>query len=763
MWLKKIRKKKMQSLIIVLILLICSTLMTSSLVIITAGDNPYNELVEECKSPVVKIYPFQSSDYEIAEQVKEKLEGLEQVEEVEILHYNYLLDKLKVKEKEVDAFFDLLTYSERMHGNVRMLAGTKELGEGECMISAVLANSEHIEIGDRIEAGSKISYVVKGIYTDPFNMNLSFDSEIVVQENPFPNTEKYVISVFSKEGVTGDEIVDAYREMNDTILEGRAITLEARISNNQITEKILGGILLAVSVVILIVSGAILRYMIRSTLITEKRTIAIYKTLGYKNSNIVFLYFKFYGFLVIVGTVLGSNLSKVISDSFTRITFQNLGVVSSGSGFLAAVICSAFIIAYVFLQVYFLLRNVGKISPMEVFRGENAYKGKKRKNVKGSLKFSPISMAFRMIFRDKKNTCMIIITCIMATYCVNMAATCMSLLNDMEEKNYYWLGFDKHDISFTSVDLSTYEETVKRLEEEEEVEKVIKTTTDVAVSLQWEKGMGDTILSAMIYNTYENLDMQVIEGRNPLYPNEIALGNMLAKKMNKHVGDYVDIYFNGTKKVSLLICGTYQSFYDMGKSCRLLGDTLTENNIAFQYSEGSIYLKNGVKKEDFLEKYSKIYEREAGFIKREAKYENILQMITGPQMIAIKPFMTFAILLGGLNIVAIVYLKNKSSQKNFSIYKAVGYSSNHLLFANISYILIIAVLSTCITIPVFLIAFPRTMVLAMSAFGFREYPVAYKISTVIISNLGALIIYLISGLIASKSLYNNPVEELVCE
>lgn len=764
MWFKKIRKKKVQSIFIVLILMVCSMLMTSSLVIMTAGNAPYKELAQECRSPILKIYPFQNHEPKIAGQIKEKMEKLSVVEQAEVIPYYYIIDKVRVDgNKSIEGFFDLMPYHDRSHGNIRMLEGSRELKEGQCLIPAVLSNSEDIKLGDRLEIGKGISYQVSGIYTDPYNMNLSFDSEIIVKENIQTEDLKYQIQVFTKGEATGDDVLDIYREQNDTILEGRAITLEARISNNQMTELILGGILLGISVVILCISGIMIRYMIKSTLISEKKTIAIYKTLGYKNSKIISIYLKFYGFLIVAGTILGSSLSKLISDSFTKITLQNLGVTSSSNILFDGIFCSSIIIAYGMICVYLLLRNVGKIRPMEVFRNEAAYTGKRQKNIMNISGFSPLHMAMRMIFRDKKHTCMLVLTCIMAAYCVNFAATVMVLLDDFSEKNYYWIGFDKHDISFTSTDLQTYEKTIEKLETEKEVEKVIKTTTSIAVSVPWEKGMGDTILSTMVYDTYENLDMPVIMGRNPVHSDEIAMGSLMAEKMNKQVGDYVDIYFNGNRKVTFLLCGTYQSFYDMGKSCRLLGKTLEEKNVSFQYDEASVYLKEGFKAEEFLKDHEKEYETDGKLIDRKEKYENILNMITGPQMLAIRPFMIMALLLGGLNIIAVVWLKNMDNRKTQSIYKAIGYSSAHLLKTNITYVFIIALFSLCITIPIFITAFPKTMVLALSVMGFREYPVSFNITVIIISNLGTLAVYLLSALAASKSLYDNPVSELTSE
>ena len=116
-----------------------------------------------------------------------------------------------------------------------------------------------------------------------------------------------------------------------------------------------------------------------------------------------------------------------------------------------------------------------------------------------------------------------------------------------------------------------------------------------------------------------------------------------------------------------------------------------------------------------------------------------------------------------LNILAIVYLKNKDNSRIFSIYKALGYSSNYLLRVNTIYIFLIAAGSIIITVPLFILIFPRMMVMAMSMMGFKEYIVSYEVGILLISNLLALLIYLMCGLMSSKSLYNNRIEDLTCE
>ncbi len=339
----------------------------------------------------------------------------------------------------------------------------------------------------------------------------------------------------------------------------------------------------------------------------------------------------------------------------------------------------------------------------------------------------------------------------------------MTLIKEMPDNNYYWLGFDKYDISMESTNIDEFENAVKQVGDLEEVEKIVKSAPNYPVSIEWKKGIGDTIISSNIYETYENIEMSILKGRNPKYSNEIAIGNLIAKKLGKEVGDYIDIFFSNNQKVTLLISGTFQSFFNMGKSCRLLASTLVENKIDFKYSDGSIYIKEDFQANNFINNHSSEFKDIARFIYRVNKYENIMNAICGPQLAAIGPFMVMALILGGLNIIAIVYLKNKDNSKINSIYKAIGYSAGHLLKTNIYYIFLIASVSILITVPLFVIVFPKFMILSMSFFGFEEYLVTYNPVSLLACNLFALFVFIISGLLSSKSLFDNPIADLTLE
>jgi len=89
MWMKKLRQRKLQSVLIFVIVFVCSILMTSSMVIMTSLHEPYQELIKECNSPEVKIYPMAMSEEELG-QLKARFEALDSYEWADTVRYLYL-------------------------------------------------------------------------------------------------------------------------------------------------------------------------------------------------------------------------------------------------------------------------------------------------------------------------------------------------------------------------------------------------------------------------------------------------------------------------------------------------------------------------------------------------------------------------------------------------------------------------------------------------------------------------------------------------
>ena len=766
MWIKKLRQRKMQSTMIFFIILICSMLMSSSVVMLSSLQRPFENFQKECQSPKVKVFPLETEKKAITE-LSHRIEGLDSVSKTVLLNRHWIREKLSYKGKNMEIFANLTKYEKDVYGKIRYISNKVDVPkEGECFIPAVVANEYNIKVGGKIvlSSGSKnYSYKVAAIYTDPYSTSIAFNSEFLVSKIPQELETTQIIAVLSDKSVTGNSIISEYREKNHGVLEGRAITIEDSMSSSTLPEKILGGILLAASILVLLVSSMMIRYMIKNALIQDSKTIAIYKTIGYSSKSIMRIYMGLYFFIVASGSVLGIICSSFISSGFTKQIFANIGETNHASIWFPASICFFLINGFVLLQVYLVINKLKDIKPVIVLNGrENQLGTRKTKNhpFTEKLSFSPLGMAIRNMQRDKKNTCYIILTCVISVYCVNFALVSFSLLDTMKDNNYYWIGFDKFDVAAVATNQVKFDDNCHILLTDPVVKRVIKTTPEKDVMVKWTKGMGDPTIGSMVYETYKDLNMPVVKGRNPIYSDEIVLGNLIAKEMKKDVGDYVDIYLTADKKVSLLVVGTSQGYYELGRICRLLGSTFEKNGVKLSYNEASIYLSKDVDKNKFIKKYNTMMKDNLKIIDRSDKYSNIMDMICGPQKLAIGPFMVLVMIIGALNLFCIVYLKNIKDRKKHNIFKSIGYSGKHLLLTNLYYIGIIALISILVTVPIFIVAFPKTMVLSLAMFGFEQYLVTYNVATMVIGNIVILFVFLLSAVLSSIGLFSNHLTEL---
>lgn len=366
-----------------------------------------------------------------------------------------------------------------------------------------------------------------------------------------------------------------------------------------------------------------------------------------------------------------------------------------------------------------------------------------------------------MMKRDKKNTALIILTCFLSIYLVNMAVVCFDNIGDMREKNYYWLGFDKHDVTIQNTgDQEDYEKVLDEIKKENDVKLVVKRNLEVGLCIPYEQSA-----NAMVYENYDGLNMPVILGRNPKNKNEIVISNYYAKKMHKEIGDYMEVFLGDStdSKVSLLIVGTCQGFYSMGKGVRIRSDLLMEHDIPLVCNEASVYLKEGEDKDAFMKKINEKYHGKAKAVLREDMYDSIIDDIVNPQKAALGPFIVLSLVLGTLNLMYIIYLKNLNGINTYSIYKSIGYSVSHLVKMNCIYVAVIALLSMAAAVLVFMICFPKTMVLAMSMFGFAEYKVTYHLKTMLFGNGLVLLMFLSGVILSSGELRKNHLETLVTE
>lgn len=765
MWLKKLRHRKFQSSIIFLIAFICSVLLASSISIVLSLEKPFLELVAECESPTMYLFPRHTSEekYTKLKEVVETTEGVARIDTIESYAFNEAITSTGEK---IEGYFDLVPYKESVHEKLRYTSEKHlPLEEGECLLPEIVRRQYGLEVGDvmtMVIGDTTYPYRIKAFVVEPYMSSLATSCAFIVGNMPKGIETAPGIFVYGEEGITETELLGAIRRNNGGSLSAGIKTVEDMITFNMITGQILGGVLFGGGLIILLVSCIIIKFLIRNTLLTDLKTIAIYKTIGYSSKAILGMYMKAYLFVTCIGVTLGVMCSSFVSYLFLEQAFESIGAKSGGMLLVPASITYTIMLGVVALSIYSVLKDTRKVSPVAIFANRDNHLGKKRHLGDGKkkyLSFSPFHMAIRAIKNEKKNTFFMILTAVVSMYGVNFAMASMENIDSLSTHNYYWLGFDKSDVFLQSNDKDQFQQVYEALKKDQRVESVIRQNPERVIEIKWSEELGTQNVQGYFFDDLEGLEVPLIEGRNPKYGDEIALTTIVAKDLDKEIGDYVQVMIH-EETHSFLLTGIFQSYYGMGSCGRVLGEVWDRPEKPFVYNTLSVYLKEGVDREAFKEDYVLAYGDGLKITNREDMFKSILDMITEPQKKVLVPFMGFIILMGFINIFGIVVLRNLNNQKTNGIYKSIGYESKHLLKVNLWYITMIAVIASSVTLPVFIMTYPKVMALSLMVFGFREYPVFYDVYKLCMMNGVVIVLFLVSSWLSSQSLKHVSVKIL---
>ena len=771
MWIKNLRQRKLQTVMIFLIIMLCSMLLTGAMSILTSLEKPYKDFSKETKAASAKVYTYTASD-EKAILMGEQFAKLDIVKSVDYLRQHSLDEDFMFKGKKIESFTNLTEYNENIVNAARYLEGNKNsastLSDNECLLPACISTEYNIHVGDKVTikfAEKDITYTVKAVYSNPYQTSSTWDPDMMVKNIPEFAANKLNILLYGKNGVTGSQIEEAYREKYDGQLNGLLYSLEQMIDNSLIVGHILGAIFLAIGVIMLLVSGLMIHYMVKNAMITDAKSIAVYKTIGYTSNDILFMYLKLYFAVVSLASIVGIVCSVFVSNAVLTSIFENMGQLAANSPLIPGALCYLFTVSFVISIITFIISKTKNVKPVIALNGQDHGGIKKKKNYKGNskLQFSPLGIAYRTFARDKKNAIGIIVTCVVTIFAVNFAVISLDIANTMKENNDFWLGVDKSDVMISVPNNANYDFVKKAVEEDDRIDYYLQNAFLDRVTLKWKKGMTVTRMNAFTYDDFEKAELPVVEGRNPKNANEIAIGTTMADELNKNIGDYIEVYLDGEQKENMLITGFFQTYMQMGDMCRLTTSAYTENNYKHSYNNISIYLKNSKDMKDFIKDIKDKIGGSGTVIERTEQYSTIMKMIATPQQKAIPPVAALVLLVAGINIFSIVMLKNIKAHKTNGIYKCIGYTTGHLILSNLYYVGAIALTSVVIALPISVATYPTIMKVSLSMFSFVQYPVQYNFLHLAIANFAMIIIFIVSALVSSKALFKVNARDLVQE
>lgn len=361
-----------------------------------------------------------------------------------------------------------------------------------------------------------------------------------------------------------------------------------------IFNMIIMGLILAVSLILIIISFAVLRFTIAFTLSEEFREIGVMKAIGIRNIKIRGLYLTKYFAISVVGAALGLILSYPFGKMLINYSSESIIIDSGNNGFIN-VACAVLTAAVILLFCLSCTGRVSKMSPIDAVRNGQTGERFRKKGVMSLGKSRLGTMAFLAandIVSSPKRYAVIILTFFLCMSLLIMLSNATASLKSGKLLKYFGEA-DCHvvtDIGDEAMKFMTMDGHEKVKNYLDDMEQTLAENGMPA------ECMTEYYINTMIrYGEYESktfilqgtgttMDMyEYLEGTPPQNSNEIAVTTLLAKKLGAEIGDTVTLSYSTGETAELIITALYQAMVYQGISVRVH----TDCNINYIAASGS--------------------------------------------------------------------------------------------------------------------------------------------------------------------------------
>lgn len=627
------------------------------------------------------------------ERMKEEIQGLEPVEQIETQEMIYMPYELNGEESDSEG--QMIPYEQDENRYRFFNAGMDGYQEtapdilpGEVYVPASLVSMFDAQISDELllriaREGGGMAFRIAGFYEDP-----AMGSSMIGMKGFLVNTEDYEravqqirISEINALARTGAMLhIDtkaqaSVAEVNTLLNEQTSISkyIEFIYSREtmegfmMILQNALGGILLAFVMILLIVVMVVIAHSINNAIESDYVNLGILKTMGTSNKILKGVQLLQYLIPIVIGVLTGSIIAAFTGSSISQATLTTIGVLIpselpmiKGFGTLALLIL---------VLTLFILRKVhkiGNVAPLNAIQGSIESGGNRKSKRFIHKKYLHLNLALRQIVTGKKRYAG---TCIIALLLVFFA----SMAGRMDS----WLGTDgkgmmeafnpaDHDIGIQAFGNLRVEDMQDAIEQ-------ITTITDsylLAMPTVYINGIDYT---ANVIDEPERFHL--LSGRTSTGDNEIVITEFIAQDRRLKIGDTVSVG-QDAGEAEYVITGIYQCANEMGANLGMSREGyLKIGRDDPQIWCHHLFLENPVLKGAVREQLESMYGGDVHI--HENTWPGLFGIIRVMQIALIVIYVMVTIFI----LVTTIMTGNRilrTEQKDLGIYKSIGLSTSHL-------------------------------------------------------------------------------------
>lgn len=449
------------------------------------------------------------------------------------------------------------------------------VSDGELYVPISFMKDDTTKVGDKAVISGK-EFTVAGFLRDSqMNSTLSSSKRFLVSSNDFSEIKnlgsmEYLIEFRLKDlsalGAFGTAYASAGLEAN-----GPAITYPLFKSINAISDGMMIGVILLVSVLVVAIAFMCIRFTLLAKMEDDYREIGVMKAIGLRVADIKKIYLAKYAAIATAGCILGFALSLVFKGMLLENIRLYMGENDNSSfAFIFGIIGILFVFLAIIAYVSGVLRRFRKISAAEAIRfgtSQEKAAGAKRFNLSGNRLFNTnIFLGIKDVLARKRLYATMLAVLVISAFIMIVP---QNLYNTISSKGFIkYMGIGNYDIR---IDIQQTDNISKKAAE------ILKTMkSDIAIT-QYAVLTTKTFKVKTENGTEENIKIELgdhsifpieySQGRAPAAEDEIALSALNADDLSKKVGDVITLVIEGKEK-NFTVSGIYSDITNGGKTAK---------------------------------------------------------------------------------------------------------------------------------------------------------------------------------------------------
>ncbi len=537
-----------------------------------------------------------------------------------------------------------------------------------------------------------------------------------------------------------------------------ALTIDQSKNYSMLMTDIILNIVLVFAIFLFVIVLIVMGHSISTEIEIDYVALGVLKSQGFTKEKLRQLFLWQYGLAEVIGMVLGCMVAIPLQSMVGGLCQAMVGTLPTSQVVNATSLLLIFgIVAVSFILIHISTAKVVSISPVRAILGgrEQIYFDHLLQ-LPIAKKALATSLAFRQVTSGKKRYAgVVLIVAILTFFMVSV-----NLLGDLlfSDDAFLSMGLVMPDVE---VQAKT-ENMAKRLEQVDERIEAYSKLTDVNSVTSSYMSLNGENLACVLYEYPETIP-GLLEGRLPLYDNEILITEFVAESLELEMGDEVTVS-EYDKEETYIISGINQTTSDVGMAFAMNKkgkERLREEEITL-YSR--YYVLEDTTQLDAIEKMLQeeygddleitVYTEENNPI--TSMYSGIITLL---QMI-INVFSLIFVAVAVRMVCTKVFLQERT---DIGIYKAIGFTSGKLRMQFAMRFFLVALVGAMFGILLSVLASTQAIGLVMRFAGLSKLVLTFTFESLVVPVVIISISCMVFAFMASSKIKKVEVRELVVE